>query len=271
MNSCLYKARIMHHRLEPKKHSFHYNVFMFYLDLDELDALSSRLKFMSRNRFNIFSFRDDEHIQIPRENPDKSKNTREQICRYIQENGIEAPIGRIMLLTNLRTLGYNFNPVSFYFCFDQAGLPLCSVAEIGNTFGEQKPFFLGKKEFKEGAFRLNTTKHFYVSPFFDHDTQFDFNLTIPAEKLEIRIDDYKEGRRIFISTLNGIQKPLNDRTLLLYFFSFPLITLQIIARIHWHAFRLWLKKIPYRKKTDHAELQQDVFREYKAGGKDQLN
>jgi DUF1365 family protein len=267
MNSSLYQARIMHHRLEPKKHSFQYDIFMFYLDLDELDELSDRLKFMSRNRFNLFTFKDREHLQLPRESPDNSKNIKQHICRYLAENGITEAPERIMLLTNLSTLGYNFNPVSFYFCFDQAGLPLCAVAEIGNTFGEMKPFLLGKNEFDEGAFRLNTTKYFYVSPFFDHDTQFDFNLQIPEEKLQIRIDDYKEDRRVFISTLSGIRKPLNDLTLLRYFFSFPLVTLKVITLIHWNALKLILKKIPYRKKEEHPELQQEVYKKYKSSGK----
>ncbi len=269
MNSCLYKARIMHHRLEPEKHSFHYSVFMFYLDLDELDRLNGKLKFMSRNRFNLFTFKDREHLQLPRENPDKTKTTKEHISLYLTENGVVQPIGKIMLLTNLSTLGYNFNPVSFYFCFDADGQPLCSVAEIGNTFGEQKPFLLRKTDFEQGAFRLNTTKHFYVSPFFDHDTQFDFHLQVPGDKLDIRIDDYKEERRIFISTLNGVRKPLNDANLLRYFLSFPLITLKIITLIHWNAIRLWLKKIPYRKKNEHADLQQGVYKPYKRGEKKQ--
>lgn len=73
MNSCLYKAHVMHNRLAPKVHRFHYDVFMFYLDLDEIDTLHKQLKFMSRNRFNLFNFRDRDHLQLPREKPDTSK------------------------------------------------------------------------------------------------------------------------------------------------------------------------------------------------------
>src|SRR6185503_13745312 len=147
MNSCLYKARVMHHRLAPKQHSFHYNVFMFYLDLDEIDGLAKRLKFLIRN-------------------------------------------GRIMVLTNLCTLGYQFNPVSFYFCYDEENNPICSVVEVCNTFLEMKPYFLGKNAMAGDTFRLNTTKYFYVSPFIEMDTNFDFDLQIPGDKLKIKIDDY---------------------------------------------------------------------------------
>src|SRR6201989_3361169 len=133
LHSCLYKARVMHHRLAPKKHSFHYDVFMFYLDLDEIDGLSKRLKFMSRNHFNLFNFRDKDHLQLPRENPDSSKNVRQHITDYLQQQGVDIGKGRIMVLTNLCTLGYQFNPVSFYFCYNTDGEPICSIVEVCNN------------------------------------------------------------------------------------------------------------------------------------------
>lgn len=261
MNSCLYKARVMHHRLAPKQHRFHYEVFMFYLDLDELDTLGKRLKFMSRNRFNLFNFRDKDHLQLPCENPDTSKNVREHITHYLKENGVDIGAGKIMVLTNLATLGYQFNPVSFYFCEDEQGRAVCSVVEICNTFREMKPFFLGEDTRTADTYHLNTTKYFYVSPFIDLDTQFDFNLQIPGDRLQINIDDYdKEGNRFFISTLSGTRKPLTDANLLLYFIRFPLITLKVIGAIHWQALKLWLKKIPYHKKEANKLLQRSVFR-----------
>jgi DUF1365 family protein len=253
----------MHNRLEPKKNRFHYSVFMFWLDLDEIDMVSKRLKLISRNKFNFFNFRDKDHLQFPKEAPDTSKNVKEHITGYLKENGIELGSGRIMLLTNLCTLGYQFNPVSFYYCFDQAGAPLCAVVEVCNTFGEMKPYFIGKEQLTGDKFHLNTTKHFYVSPFIDMDANFDFTLHIPGEKLNIRIDDYKEGRRFFISTLTGDQKELTDARLLWFLIRFPFITLKVITLIHWQAIILWLKKIPYHKKSDQADLQKEVFRPYK--------
>ena len=263
INSCLYKARVMHNRLAPKVHSFHYDIFMFYLDLDEIDALSKQLKFMSRNRFNLFNFRDKDHLQLPKENPDPSKNIRQHITDYLHANGVEIGKGRIMVLTNLCTMGYQFNPVSFYFCYDELENPVCSIVEVCNTFLEMKPYFLGADTRNNDQFKLNTEKYFYVSPFIDMDTNFDFDLHIPGEKLKVKIDDYdKEGKRFFISTLNGTRKPLTDATLFYYFISFPFITLKIIVLIHWQAFKLWLKKIPFHKKGDDMELQKEVYRPY---------
>jgi DUF1365 family protein len=263
INSCLYKATVMHHRLSPKEHRFHYDIFMFYLDLDEIDGLSKSLKLMSRNRFNLFNFRDKDHLQLPKENPDTSKNIRLHITDYLQQNGVHIGNGRIMVLTNLSTMGYQFNPVSFYFCYDESGTVVCSIVEVCNTFREMKPYFLGADTKQGNEFKLNTGKYFYVSPFIDMDTNFDFDLCIPDEKLQLRIDDYdKEGQRFFISTLSGKRKPLTDANLFLYFISFPLITLKVIGLIHWQAIKLWLKKIPYHRKEVNKHLQKDVFRPY---------
>jgi DUF1365 family protein len=262
MNSCLYKATVMHHRLQPKTHHFHYAVYMFYIDLDELDVLTKKYWLLSRNRFNFFSFKDKEHLQLPIENPDNSKTTKEHLIDYLQQQGVSYTGQRIMLLTNLNILGYNFNPVSFYFVINADNSPECAVAEVSNTFREMKPFFLGKECFENGNFHLNTTKYFYVSPFIDHDTQFDFNLSIPAEKLNLRIDDYKDEKRFFISTLTGMRKEITNGRLIGYSLRFPFLTLRIIALIHWQALRLWLKKLPFHRKSEHAHLQKDVFRKY---------
>jgi len=265
LNSCLYKAKVMHKRLAPKVHGFHYEVFMFYLDLDELDQLHSRMKLMSRNRFNLFNFRDRDHLQLPADNPDKTKNIRQHITNYLKKHEVDIGRGRIMLLTNLCTLGYQFNPVSFYFCYNEAGKPLCSVVEICNTFREMKPYFLGSDTKAGESFKLNTGKYFYVSPFIDMDTNFDFDLNIPGEKLQIRIDDYdKKGDRFFISALSGKKVALSDGRLLRYFISFPLITLKVISMIHWQAFKLWLKKIPFHKKDSQVDLQRGVYRPYQS-------
>ncbi|MGV2481324.1 UNVERIFIED_CONTAM: DUF1365 family protein, partial [Salmonella enterica subsp. enterica serovar Weltevreden] len=86
--------------------------------------------------------------------------------------------------------------------FDSKDQPLCSVAEVSNTFREMKPYFLGSDTLKQDQFHLNTTKYFYVSPFFDHDANFDFNLRVPGDKLNIRIDTFNKEERVFISTLS---------------------------------------------------------------------
>ncbi|PBQ30833.1 hypothetical protein CNR22_03265 [Sphingobacteriaceae bacterium] len=262
MNSSLYRATVMHNRIKPKSHRFHYNVFMFYIDLDELDVITKKFWLLSRNKFNFFSFRDKEHLQLPLEKPDPSKNTKEHIIDYLKQNGFNYVDQKIMLLTNLNILGYNFNPVSFYFILDRNTTAECAIAEVSNTFREMKPYYLGEETKTGDSFHLHTTKYFYVSPFIDHDTNFDFTISAPKDKLNIRIDDYKDGHRFFISTLTGTKKQLTNANLLLYSLRFPFLTLRIIALIHWQALLLYLKKLPYHKKSKNADLQRGVFRKY---------
>jgi DUF1365 family protein len=260
LESSLYRAKVLHDRLEPKKHRFGYNVFLFYVDLDDLDILPKKYWLLSRNRFNVFSFRDKEHLQLPLEKPDTTKQVKEQIVDYLGQHGVEYDGGKIMLLTNFNVLGYNFTPVSFYYVFDLQEQPVCCIVEVQNTYKEMKPYFLGKEQFDGKKYHLNTTKYFYVSPFIDHDTQFDFNLPVPDEHIGIGIDDYKDGKRFFISTLTGTKKKLTNGRLIAYAFRFPFITLRIITLIHWQALILWMKKIPFHKKDDHQDLQRGVYR-----------
>lgn len=264
MESSLYICKVMHNRLAPKKHSFWYNVYLFYLNLDELPDLSKKLSWFGLNKFNLFNFRNEDHLQLPKDQPDQSKNVRQHLTQYLHEQGITLGAGKVMLLTNLAVMGYNFNPVSFYFCNDEAGNPLCAVVEISNTFREMKLFLIGKEELEGDKFRQRAEKYFYVSPFIDLDTFFDFNLGIPNEKLDIRIDDYdREGKRFFLSVLTGKRKPLTNGNLLRYFFSIPLIPLWVMGLIHWQAFLLWKKKFSFHRKSANQNMQKDVYKPYK--------
>lgn len=243
----------MHHRLEPKRRSFVYNVFMFAIDLDEINLLSKRFFLMSWNRFNAFSFSEKDHLF------GRVKPIKEEVVNFVESQSVQG-VTRVVLITNLRTWGYNFNPVSFYFCYDKQDNPVCAVAEVGNTFGEQKLFFLGPDTLQDKhAFRLRIKKYFYVSPFFEMDTEFDFDLAPPDDKIDIRINDFRNDKKIFLSSLVGVRKEMTNTRLLFYCFRFPFITLQIIFLIHWNAFILIMKRIKYFKKTDQAELQRDFM------------
>ncbi len=245
----------MHCRLVPKVHKLLYKVFMFYVDLDELGYLSRKLLFFSHNRPNIYSFRDSDHL------PRGRRTLKENIIDYLEENGIDLKDGKVMLLTYPRVWGYVFNPVSFYFCFDRFGNPVCSIAEVGNTFGEIKPFLIGPDDLsEEGVYRKMEKKNFYVSPFMHPDVDFDFRFRIPQNKLEIFIDDYQNGKVVLLASLIGEREPLNNRRLFWSTLEFPWMTVKIIAMIHWNAFLLWAKRIRWYRKTDNIDLQTDVYR-----------
>jgi len=248
----------MHHRFSPKVHKFHYRTFMWWIDLDELHLLSRKSWLFGYNRFNLFSFYDKDHMNGEL----NGKTTKENIAAYLKEQGVDRKGGKIYLLTNLRTMGYLFNPVSFYYCFNPDGSPLCAIAEVGNTYYEMKPFLLS--EFDGTSFNLRTKKYFYVSPFTNPDDEFNFSLALPGHQLNIKIDDYRDGNKFFISTLTGTKKPISTKNIIGRFIRFPFITLQVIMLIHWQALKLWIKKVPYHAKAANPELQQNVLRKHKS-------
>ena len=166
-----------------------------------------------------------------------------------------------MLLTLPRVFGYVFNPISIYYCFDADGSPVCSVAEVGNTFREMKLFLLRPEELNAGTtFNKIVPKHFYVSPFSSLDLSFDFKLKIPDDKLNLKIDDRDGDQKTLISTVTGQRAELSNRNLAWFTFKYPLVTLKVIFLIHWHALRLWLKRVPFYHKAENASLQREVLR-----------
>lgn len=256
LRSCLYECAVFHRRLAPKRHEFLYRVFYFLIDLDELPSLDRTLRLLRINRPGLYSFRESDHISHG------APSARENIVRFLRSQGVTAPVGRILLLTLPRVLGYIFNPISVYFCHDTEGKPLTSVAEVGNTFGEWKPYLVPLAA--DGTFHARVVKHFYVSPFSDLDLEFDFRFHPPDAGLRILIDDYRGADRELISTLTGERVPLTDANLLRFSLKYPLLTMQVILGIHWHALLLWLKGLPARRKESHPELQRGVHRPHKS-------
>ena len=258
MNSCLYRCEIMHHRLFPREHKFSYNVFMFYIDLDEVEMLSKKLWFLSNGHFNWFNFRNQDHLQFPLGQGHNNKSVKQNMLDYLQDQGIVVD-GKVMLLTNVATFGYSFNPISFYLCFDRENNPICSVAEVCNTHGEMKLYLLAGECFSAGTFKKSVPKHFYVSPFTDLDATFDFIFRIPAATAHMRVDDYQDGKRFLLTSLMGEKRKLSDANLLWYGIRFPFITLKIMGSIYWQALLLRMKRVPFHRKNFKLHLQRENY------------
>jgi DUF1365 family protein len=263
MNSALYECTVTHDRVQPTRHRFAHRLFMLALDLDDIDALARRIPWFSRNRANLFSFHDRDHLVLPGL---EDAGIKANLIVWLAGRGIAVPgDARVMLVTLPRLLGYVFNPVSFYFVFDGASRPLCAVAEVRNTFGELKPFLVdgtlvARTETSGAGFRLVAPKEFYVSPFFRLDLRFDFQLRVPSDRLDVRVDDWDGDRRVLRTALVGRRTPLTASRLLWYSLKYPFLTLRVIALIHVHAALLWLKRVPWHKKAANPQAQRGFFR-----------
>lgn len=283
MKSSLYECQVMHARFAPRAHRFLYRIFLFAIDLDELETLPRQLAFFSVGRRNLYSFRDGDFLPTHEKasaatSPQCNllgytpRSLKERVIAYAGLHGVDLAGGRVVLVTLPRVLGYLFNPVSFYFCYDRHGAPAAAIAEVTNTFREVKPFFLGPDSLRlstaisqlptggEAAFRLRVPKHFYVSPYSDVDVAFDFTLRTPGERLAIQIDDYVGNARTLTSTLTGPRRALTSARLAWFTVKYPFLTLRIVALIHWHALQLWWKKVPWFAKAARPADQRDLYR-----------
>ena len=228
---------------------------MFYLDLDELPQLSRLSWLLGYNQRRVYDFNDQDHISAG------FPSVKENIRAYLKAQGVGEKIKRIQLMTNVRTFGFIFNPVSFYFCFDADENPVCVVSEIGNTFGELKYFYLGPETQKAQAFSDRQVKYYYISPFTDLDNVLDFRIQVPDDRLNITIDTLKNGEKFFWSSMTGPRRKIKTSTLMWYTVKYPLVTFKVIFLIHWHAAMLhFIKKVPHQAKEDNPQLQKEVHR-----------
>lgn len=241
-SSALYVGAVAHQRMRPKRHRLRYRVFQILLDLDELDALAAGLRLFSRNRFNLFAFHDRDH------GDGTGRPLREQIEAHLRGGGIEPDGGPIRLLTMPRMLGHVFNPISIYFCHRRDGSIVALVHEVTNTFKERR-FYALAAEADGGVIRQRCGKSLYVSPFLDMELSYAFAVRPPGESVDIAIEAIDDEGTILTAHFGGVRRELGDGALVREFVRHPLMTLKVVAGIHWQALLLLLKGIGVRRHT----------------------
>lgn len=236
-SSALYVGHVMHRRMRPRTHRLRYRIFSLLLDLDEIDALAKRLRFLSHNRFNLFSFHDRDYAE------GLTQTLRAQVEQHLASAGLNLSGGRIRLLTMPRILGFAFNPLSVYFCFEAAGALRAILYEVNNTFGERHSYLLPVEQV-DGAIRQECVKHFHVSPFMGMDMRYAFRVTPPGERLAIAITGSDHDGPLITAIHSAERQPLTDAALLRAFATHPLLTLNVVGGILWEALKLWAKGVP---------------------------
>lgn len=250
MNFAIVPFSVTHKRFVPKKYKFTHRFFWFKLDLNNLDKWPSC--FVGINRASLYSFYDSDHIHMGK------KTAKDNYISFAKEHGLSCKVHNITLYTSLRFLGYVFNPVSFVLIEDVEGRKH-GIIEIGNTFGEQKPFYVSPSCFEKEDFTFTTTKFFYISPFIRHDNQMTFVFKKENENISIFINDESKTESILKVWFSAKECKASTQKLLMETLLVPFVTFKAITLIHFHAAVLWLKGIKYFKKNEFKELQQGVF------------
>lgn len=248
MRSALYEGTLLHARTAPARNVFRYPVCFYALDLDELPQLDRRLALFGYNRPNLVSFRDGDHMGDP------SRPVKENVLAFLAGHGIDLAGGRIVLVTNLRTLGHVFNPVSYFYCYSGDGARAAIVAEVSNTFGERHPYLLtAENRVGQGARDVyEHRKRMHVSPFFGMDQTYRFSFTEPGERIHAGVGIVEGGERPFWAELTGVRRPLTNARLARALVRYPLMSQQVTGLIHWQAVKLAMKRVPFHHKPRFA-------------------
>jgi DUF1365 family protein len=231
--SRLAEGFVSHRRVEGPVHGFRYAVFMTLLDLDELPELDRRLRLFGHRSARPVRFADADHFD------GSPHGVREALERVVRAEGHAMPGGRVELLTNCRVLGYVFNPVSFFYCYDTDERPAVTVAEVNNTYGDRHAYVL---PVAGDAHEWRTKKLMHVSPFFRPDAgTYRWELPPPGERVDAGVDLTRDGETALAARLSLDRRPLTDRALASALLRHPLMTVQVIGAIHFEALRLWRK------------------------------
>ena len=231
---------VRHKRLKPAVHAFEYPTYFLMLPLRKLRLEPCAA--LPRNRFGLLSFHDRDH-------GDGRADALAWLDELLGNEGIVDATGEVWLHTYPRVLGYAFKPVSFWHCQRPDGTLAAIVAEVNNTFGERHCYLLSGDQLAYGR-ELRARKVFHVSPFCDVQGQYRFRFMHTGQRTVARVDHDDDTGPLLETSVSGHLQPLTARAARSAFFGMPMMTFGVIARIHWQALQLWLKRVPFFSKPE---------------------
>jgi len=257
VNSHLLVGKVRHRRARPFTYELEHDVFYTALDLAELDEVARRSRLITRNRRGLVVFRDADHL------PEPSTDLDRDVRATLRADGVDATAWQITLITNLRFLGYVFNPASFYLCRDEAGVLRRVIVEVHNTFGDRHLYVLRPDAGGAGVaapFQAGMDKDFFVSPFISMDGRYAVHVRDDDEGVRLAIALRQDNAPMLSTSLVLRRRPLTDRSLVRLLLRHPLMTHRTMALIHWHAIKLWLKGAPFFRHGEVMRARQAAAR-----------
>ncbi|ARQ76133.1 hypothetical protein B6D87_18740 [Pseudomonas fragi] len=240
MNSALYSGWIGHRRFAPKPHAFRYQIGLLYLDLDEQDAVLGLSPLAGKSRFAPFSFRETDYLKIFTAT---GMRLIDAVRQQVSSTLGYSPQGPICLLTQARSWGLSFNPVSFFYCYEADGKLAAVLCEVTNTpWRERYHYVLPAKG--DGFAHVAVAKAFHVSPFLPRDLEYRMSFSPPQARLGVHMADWQGDLKLFDATLNLKRTVLDRPGLHRYLRQFPWMTAKTCLAIYWQALRLFLKRTP---------------------------
>lgn len=234
-----YIGDVVHRRLSGPRHTLRYRLAYVLADLDRMTDRRD-LRLLGIGRGGVMSIEARDH------GDGSGGCLAEWVRAYLKSQGVSEPCARIELLTLPRMFGFVFNPISVYFIYREDGALLRLLYEVNNTFGGRH-FYLARPDLSDPRLRHECEKALYVSPFFDVEGGYAFSIAPPGETVRLSIDYFdSSGAPAMTASLAARREAASDWRCFTILLRFPLMTLGVVAAIHWEALKLYLKGAKYR-------------------------